>query len=145
MERFLLVLAALFVAGMMAYAIMLAPPVDRLSMDPAVLEQISHDVPENAWFQEEVLESQVPVLVDFKAVWCGPCKILKASIDIVADKHAGAFKVVQVDVDEHEDLASHFQAQAIPMVLWFENGVAVDGFVGAVKSPELEKFVDRNL
>lgn len=145
MERFLLILGAIFVAAMLGYAILLAPPANDLTMDKELLSELAKDVPDDEWFQKEVLDSEIPVLVDFQAVWCGPCKIMKKSIDVVSDRHTGAFKVVELDTDERPELAKTYRADAIPMILWFENGKPIDGFVGAASAADLEKFVSRHL
>jgi len=84
-------------------------------------------------FEAEVLESSVPVLVDFWAEWCGPCKMLAPVLDEIAVETAGRAKVVKVNVDQNANLAARFGIQAIPTLLYFANGTLRDrsmGFAG---------------
>jgi len=82
-------------------------------------------------FKSEVLESRLPVLVDFWAEWCGPCKMLGHVLEQIAAEHAGRAKVVAVNVDENPSLAELYRVQAIPTLLYFANGRLHDQTVGA--------------
>lgn len=90
-------------------------------------------------FDEVILNEPSPVLVDFWAVWCGPCKMLSPIVDEIAEQHAEneGFKVAKVNVDEQEDLARKFQIAAIPTVLIFKNGEVAKKSVGLVTKDEL--------
>jgi thioredoxin len=90
-------------------------------------------------FKKEVLESAIPVVVDFWAPWCGPCRTLGPLLETAAKKHAGAVKVVKINVDEEPDLASAFQVKGIPMLMYLKGGKVVDQQTGLPSRVELER------
>jgi len=83
-------------------------------------------------FDAEVLQSSVPVLVDFWAVWCGPCRAIAPHVDAIAQEYAGRAKVVKVNVDEEPEIALRYGIQSIPTLLFFKAGKVQDMIVGVV-------------
>ena len=83
-------------------------------------------------FKQEVLESPIPVLIDFWATWCMPCQILATVVDELAKEYAGKLKVGKINVDKDGELAAKYSVMSIPALLFFKNGQIVDTVVGAV-------------
>lgn len=98
-------------------------------------------------FEEKVIENSknLPVVVDFWAGWCGPCRILSPIISKVAKEYGGKFLLVKVNVDESSKLAEKYQIMSIPNVKMFKNGKIVDEFIGAMPEPLIKKWLDKNL
>jgi putative thioredoxin len=96
-------------------------------------------------FQADVIEAsqQTPVLVDFWAPWCGPCKSLTPVLEKLEQAYGGRFKLVKVNSDEQQQLAQHFRVKSIPTVFAFVNGKPVDQFQGALPEGKLREFIDR--
>jgi putative thioredoxin len=96
-----------------------------------------------ASFQSEVLDRshQVPVVVDFWAEWCGPCKILGPTLERVAEEGGGSWELAKLDVDANQQLAMQFRVQGIPTVIAFKDGQPVDQFTGAVPEATVREFV----
>ena len=99
----------------------------------------------DANFQAEVISSAAPVLVDFWAPWCGPCKMIAPTIDAVATEYAGKVRVGKVNTDENPQTASSFNISAIPTVLLFKGGQIVDKFVGVVQKDKLTNSLNAHL
>ncbi|MDP8264996.1 MAG: thioredoxin [Candidatus Aceula lacicola] len=96
-------------------------------------------------FEQEVIGSDVPVLVDFGAEWCGPCKMMGPIVDELADELAGKAKVGKVNVDEAQGLAVKYGVMSIPTLILFKNGEAVDQSVGAMAKDQLLERINKNL
>ena len=96
-------------------------------------------------FEEEVIKSDIPVLVDFFATWCGPCGALSPIIEEIAEEYAGKVKVGKVDVDEQPALARKFRVMSIPALLFFKNGRIVNTVVGFSDRGKLAGIIDRLL
>jgi len=96
-------------------------------------------------FQKTLQTAKVPVLVDFSATWCGPCKALAPTIDKVAGEYKGKIDVYKVDIDNAQDLAASLGIQSVPTCVFFKNGKEVDRFTGAVDLRTVKSHVDRVL
>ena len=92
-------------------------------------------------FEEEVLKSEKPVLVDFWATWCGPCKMLAPVISEIAEKYEGKVKVGKVNIDNEKELAVRYQITSIPTLMLFKNGEVSNMTVGFQSKSELERMI----
>ena len=96
-------------------------------------------------FTEQVLESNVPVLVDFWAPWCGPCRMVAPVVDEIAEQYEGQVKVVKLNTDENPQVASQYGIRSIPTLMIFKGGQRVDMVVGAVPKTTLANTLEKYL
>ena len=99
----------------------------------------------DANFETEVLKSSVPVLIDFWAAWCGPCRALAPTVEAVADQYQGRVKVGKLDVDANGATSSRFNIRGIPTLLLFKDGQVKEQIVGAVGKEVITKALDKHL
>jgi thioredoxin 1 len=100
---------------------------------------------QDATFEQEVLKSDTPVLVDFWAVWCGPCKAIAPAVEEIAREYKGKVKVAKLDVDQAQQTAQKFGIRSIPTLLVFKGGRVVDTIVGAVPKSKLVDALSKHV
>lgn len=96
-------------------------------------------------FEAEVLQSELPVLVDFYADWCGPCKMMAPLVKELAEKYEGKIRIGKLNIDENLDTAQKYRVMSIPTFIVFKNGEKVDSTMGAVPKSGLEAMIERVL
>lgn len=96
-------------------------------------------------FNETVLKASGPVLVDYWAEWCGPCKMIAPLLDQVAKEYAGKLTVVKVNIDENQQTPQHYGVRGIPTLMIFKDGEIEGTKVGALSKSDLNKFIDSNI
>ncbi|MBQ9619247.1 MAG: thioredoxin TrxA [Neisseriaceae bacterium] len=106
-------------------------------------EQVIHA--NDANFADEVLKSDIPVLVDFWAPWCGPCRMIAPVLDAIADEYQGKVKVVKINVDESQAVPAQFGIRSIPTLKIFKNGQEVATKVGALNQAQLADFINASI
>jgi thioredoxin 1 len=99
----------------------------------------------DASFTKEVLEADLPVLVDFWAEWCGPCRMITPIVAEVAVEYNGKLKVAKVNIDENEGIPSQYNIKGIPTLILFKNGKDIATRVGALTKSQLIAFIDENI
>jgi len=96
-------------------------------------------------FNDEVVNSQLPVLVDFWAGWCGPCKAVAPILEDISNQYSDKFRVAKVNVDENPDLASNYGIRSIPTLILFKDGKQIDSIMGALPKEAIINFVNEKL
>jgi thioredoxin 1 len=96
-------------------------------------------------FKKEVLESDMPVMVDFFADWCAPCKLIAPTVEELAQKYEGKIKICKANVDEVPEIASEYAVLSIPTLIFFKKGKRIDEVTGAISKEELEEHIEKAL
>lgn len=96
-------------------------------------------------FEQEVLKSELPVLIDLWAVWCGPCKVLSPIVEEIAKEYEGKIKVGKINVDENPDIAMRYDVRSIPTLILFKNGQIVSHMVGVQPKAFITGEIDKNI
>ena len=142
MERTILGLAAAFAVSVVLFAILSRPADPLPDLDAATTH------PDGEWFQKEVMDSEIPVIVDFGATWCGPCKILAPMVDKFEEEYGDQVKVVRIDIDEKPELSTYLGVKSIPFIYVVKDGKPVDHMMGVqpgYKYEDFEAFVKPHL
>lgn len=96
-------------------------------------------------FDEQVLQSKIPVLIDMYASWCGPCRVIGKTLERIAPQYAGRAKILKIDIDKNPSIKRQFAVQSIPRMFIFKNGKKVDSILGAVPQATIEQALNKQL
>ena len=99
----------------------------------------------DASFKSEVTESPIPVLVDFWAPWCGPCKMIAPVLEEIANEYNGKVKVVKINIDENQTTPTNYGVRSIPTLILFKDGNEVEKIIGAQSKENLKQMIDKSL
>ena len=119
-------------------------PLQNSRLAEEAMNEFIHHV-SDATFEPEVLKSDVPVLVDYWAEWCGPCKAIAPVLDEVAKEYSGKLKVAKVNVDENQEIPKKYGIRGIPTLMLFKNGNVEAQKVGSLSKSQLTAFLDSNI
>jgi len=108
-----------------------------------VSEHIVHTT--DSSFEDDVIKADRPVLLDFWAGWCGPCKAIAPALESIADEYEGRLRVVKLDVDENPQTAQKYNIRSIPTLLLFRDGTVAAQKIGVVRKPDLNSFLDEHI
>ncbi|SFJ38156.1 thioredoxin family protein [Planctomicrobium piriforme] len=136
MERLLLLIGAVLILVMLAYSSLMQH--NEPGYDLAKLSEVR---PSEAWFQKTVLDNPKPVLVEFGAAWCGPCKQLAVVLRDIEKNYGEKIDVVKIDIDEKPDLADLYGIDAVPVLMVFQDGKVVEAERGLIRFESVEQLI----
>jgi thioredoxin 1 len=116
----------------------------RCAQAEEIMSDHIHHVTDDS-FDPEVLQSQLPVLVDYWAEWCGPCKMVAPILEEVAKDYSGRLKIAKLDIDSNDKMAARFGVRGIPTLMLFKNGAVTAQKVGALSKSQLTAFLDSHI
>ena len=123
---------------------LVAPLTSNLLESPTRMSQNTVTLTDGSW-ETDVLKSDVPVLVDFWAEWCGPCRMVGPTVDAIAEEFKGKLKVGKLNIDDNGDIAMRYQVRGIPMFLLFKDGQIVEQKVGAMGKSDFLKMIEKHV